>query len=60
MNENQSIEENLFFLKAIREDERRTRPATVARTWDPSEQGVFTLLDPYLTTYNKEHRRWRK
>ncbi|CAF1605150.1 unnamed protein product [Adineta ricciae] len=46
--------------KAIREDDRQVKPPSIARTWDPSEQGVFTLLDPYLTTYNKEHRRWRK
>lgn len=27
---------------------------------DPSQIGVFNLLDPYLTTYNKEHHKWRK
>lgn len=27
---------------------------------DPSQIGVFNLLDPYLTTYNKEHHKFRK
>jgi len=27
---------------------------------DPSQIGVFNLLDPYLTTYNKEHKKWTK
>lgn len=27
---------------------------------DPSQIGVFNLLDPYLTTYNKEHHKWPK
>ena len=27
---------------------------------DPSEIGVFNLLDPYLTTYNKEHHKFKK
>lgn len=37
-------------------------PATVpARNpIDPSQIGVFNLLDPYLTTYNKEHHKWNK
>ena len=26
---------------------------------DPSQAGVFNLLDPYMTTYNKEHKKWR-
>jgi hypothetical protein len=25
---------------------------------DPSQAGVFNLLDPYMTTYNKEHKKW--
>lgn len=25
---------------------------------DPSQIGVFNLLDPYLTTYNKGHIKW--
>ncbi|CAF0916173.1 unnamed protein product [Didymodactylos carnosus] len=44
--------------KVLLEDEKVRR--AIPRSWDPSEQGVFNLLDPYLTTYNKEHRRWRK
>lgn len=27
---------------------------------DPSQIGVFNLLDPYMTTYNKEHKKWNK
>ena len=27
---------------------------------DPSQIGVLNLLDPYLTTYNKEHKKWKK
>lgn len=35
------------------------KPTMPTRKFDPSEQGVFNLLDPYFTTYNKEHRKWR-
>ena len=36
-------------------------PAVPARNpIDPSQIGVFNLLDPYLTTYNKEHHKWPK
>jgi len=31
-----------------------------SRPIDPSQVGVFNLLDPYLTTYNKEHKKWTK
>lgn len=27
---------------------------------DPSQIGVLNLLDPYLTTYNKEHKKITK
>lgn len=27
---------------------------------DPSQMGVLSLLDPYMTTYNKEHKKWNK
>lgn len=27
---------------------------------DPSQVGVLNLLDPYMTTYNKEHKKWKK
>ena len=47
----------LFFFKfAVDGSERPTMPP---RKFDPSEQGVFNLLDPYLTSYNKEHRKFK-
>jgi hypothetical protein len=30
------------------------------RPIDPSQVGVLNLLDPYMTTYNKEHKKWNK
>ena len=35
------------------------KPTVPPRKFDPSEQGVFNLLDPYLTSYNKEHRKFK-
>lgn len=30
------------------------------RPIDPSQIGVLNLLDPYMTTYNKDHKKWTK
>lgn len=35
------------------------KPTVPVRKFDPSEAGIFDLLDPYLTTYNKEHKKWK-
>ncbi|CAF0873452.1 unnamed protein product [Brachionus calyciflorus] len=31
-----------------------------SRPIDPAHAGVLNLLDPYMTTYNKEHKKWKK
>lgn len=58
--------------KYLINDEHRERATEIAfddtfksdvppkRPIDPSQIGVLNLLDPYMTTYNKEHRKWTR
>jgi hypothetical protein len=49
-----------FHLRKIAFDDNYKSDVPPKAPIDPSKIGVLHLLDPYLTSYNKEHKKWTR